>query len=149
MLPVAVAQATETVDAACLPGLTMRRAADLHPGTAKTDARDSFIIAEAARSMPAALRSIAAAEEQIAELAGQAGFDDDLRGQVTATRNRLRGLLTQVHPGLERAVRPHLHQFGALEALTRWSTPPRLAEAGRGHVRNRNTKHIPSGSRRR
>ena len=35
-----------------LPGLTVRRIADLHPGQAKTDARDAVIIAKAARTMP-------------------------------------------------------------------------------------------------
>lgn len=142
-LPVAVAQASEKVQVAYLPGLTMRRVADLHPGTAKTDARDAYIIAETARTMPAALRQIAASDEQVAELAVLAGFDDDLRGQITATRNRLRGLLTQIHPGLERAVGAHLHQSGVLDVLTRWPTPQRLADAGRGHVRNRLKKHNP------
>ncbi len=41
---------------AYLPGLTMRRVADLHPGQAKTDARDAYIIAETARTMPHTLR---------------------------------------------------------------------------------------------
>lgn len=27
-----------------------------------------------------------------------AGYDDDLAGEVTRTSNRLRGLLTQIHP---------------------------------------------------
>ncbi|MFF8096858.1 transposase [Streptomyces sp. NPDC016675] len=39
-------------------GLTMRRIADLYPGEAKTDARDAFIIADAARAMPHTLRVI-------------------------------------------------------------------------------------------
>jgi hypothetical protein len=56
-LPVAVAQA-EGVLVGYLPGLSMRRIADLHEGEAKTDARDAAIIAQAARSMPHALRSI-------------------------------------------------------------------------------------------
>lgn len=142
-LPVAVAQATEAIEIAYLPGLTMRRMADLHAGSAKTDARDAFIIAETARTMPAALRSIAVSDEQIAELAVLAGFDDDLLGQTTATRNRLRGLLTQIHPALERAVGPHLHQIGVLDALTTWPSPQRLKTAGRGHVRNRIKKHNP------
>jgi hypothetical protein len=51
VLPVAVAR-----DMGCpvayLPGLTMRRIADLYPGEAKTDAKDAFIIADAARAMP-------------------------------------------------------------------------------------------------
>ena len=49
-LPVAVARAMG-IDVAYLPGLAMRRIADLHPGNAKTDARDAYVIAEAARSM--------------------------------------------------------------------------------------------------
>ncbi len=50
-LPVAIAQDME-IQVAYLPGLTMRRVADLHPGEAKTDARDAYIIAETARTMP-------------------------------------------------------------------------------------------------
>lgn len=66
-LVIAVAQDLG-VDVAYLPGLTMRRVADLHPGQAKTDASDAFIIAETARTMPATLRGITAAEQSIAEL---------------------------------------------------------------------------------
>lgn len=142
-LPVAVAQSLEQVEVAYLPGLTMRRVADLHAGNAKTDARDAYIIAETARTMPATLRAIAASDEQIAELAVLAGFDDDLLAQTTATRNRLRGLLTQIHPGLESVVGLKLHHPGVLDALTRWPTPQALKTAGPGHVRNRIAKHNP------
>ena len=142
-LPVAVAQEAEDVEVAYLPGLTMRRMADLHAGSAKTDARDAFIIAETARTMPTALRQIATSDEQVAELAVLTGFDDDLLAQTTAARNRLRGLLTQIHPGLERVIGPRLHHYGALDVLSRWPTPQRIKDAGRGHVRNRITKHNP------
>ncbi|HGJ5882574.1 transposase, partial [Arsenophonus sp.] len=47
-LPVAVAR-SEGVLVGYLPGLAMRRIADLHRGEAKTDARDAAIIADAAR----------------------------------------------------------------------------------------------------
>ena len=43
-LPVTIARACGH-DVAYLPGLSMRRIADLYPGQAKTDARDAFIIA--------------------------------------------------------------------------------------------------------
>lgn len=142
-LPVAVAQAAQDVEVAYLPGLTMRRVADLHAGSAKTDARDAYIIAETARTMPSALRQIAVSDEQVAELAVLAGFDDDLLAQTTAARNRLRGLLTQIHPGLERVVGPKLHHPGVLDALTRWPTPQALKTAGRGHIRARIKKHNP------
>ena len=41
-LPVAVAQAAGAL-VGYLPGLAMRRIADLHPGEAKTDARDEYL----------------------------------------------------------------------------------------------------------
>src|SRR3954451_8713632 len=81
-LPLAVARDTGC-QVAYLPGLTMRRIADLYPGEAKTDARDAFIIADAARAMPHTLRTIDPADETIAELAMIAGFDDDLSGELT------------------------------------------------------------------
>ena len=60
-LPVAVARAIGC-QVAYLPGLAMRRIADLHPGSAKTDARDAYVIAEAARSMPHTPRRVDADE---------------------------------------------------------------------------------------
>ncbi|EQD70398.1 transposase [mine drainage metagenome] len=48
-LPVTVARA-EHVAVAYLPGLAMRRIADLHAGEAKTDARDAAIIARRPRA---------------------------------------------------------------------------------------------------
>ena len=136
-LPVAVAQACPGVEVAYLPGLAMRRIADLHPGSAKTDARDAAIIAEAARTMPHTLRSIRADEEQIAELAMLAGFDDGLAAQITATSNRLRGLLTQIHPALERVLGSRITHPAVADLLGRYPTPAQLKTAGPGHVRAR------------
>ena len=66
-LPVAVA-----LDAGCevayFPGLTMRRIADLHPGAAKTDARDAYVIADAARTLPHTLRRVDTGDEALADL---------------------------------------------------------------------------------
>ena len=104
-LPVAVAR-DEGVLVAYLPGLAMRRIADLHAGEAKTDARDAYIIAEAARSLPHTLRSLKLADGQVAELTMLCGFDEDLAGQITQVSNRIRGLLTQIHPALERVLGP-------------------------------------------
>lgn len=64
-LPLAVAR-DMGVQVGYLPGLAMRRIADLHPGEAKTDARDAAIIAQAARSMPHALRALRGDDEQTA-----------------------------------------------------------------------------------
>src|SRR5690606_40929162 len=98
------------IDLAYLPGLAMRRIADLHPGAAKTDARDAFIIAAAARTMPHSLRRVSTDDEALADLEVIIGFDDDLAGEVTRITNRIRGLLTQVHPALERVLGPKIHQ---------------------------------------
>ncbi|GAA1496111.1 hypothetical protein GCM10009628_11130 [Paeniglutamicibacter kerguelensis] len=91
-LPVAVAQA-QGILVAYLPGLAMRSIADLHPGEAKTDARDAYIISNAARTMPQSLHTVQVPEEHVAELSMLCGFDDDLAKQATATSNRIRGIL--------------------------------------------------------
>ena len=132
-LPVAVAQ-DAGIMVGYLPGLAMRRIADLHPGEAKTDARDAFIIAEAARTLPHTLRSIAVADEQTAELSMLCGFDDDLAKQSTAASNRIRGLLTQIHPALERVIGPHLDHPAMAELLRKYPTPAALRRAGQTRI---------------
>lgn len=47
-----------------LPGLTILRVANLYPGQAKTDARDAYIIAETARTMPHTPRGITVVKAQ-------------------------------------------------------------------------------------
>jgi transposase len=141
-LPVAVAGA-EGVLVAYLPGLAMRRIADLHAGEAKTDARDAYIIAEAARSMPHALRSLKIADTQVAELTMLCGFDEDLAAQITATSNRIRGLLTQIHPALERAVGPHLDHPAMLDLLERYPSPAHLASLNLKQLATRLLKLAP------
>lgn len=118
-------------------------APDLHPGEAKTDARDAFIIAEAARTMPHSLRSIQIADEQLAELTMLCGFDDDLAKQATATSNRIRGLLTQIHPALERVLGPRLDHPAVLDLLRTWLTPEALRHAGQRRIGNRLKKLAP------
>lgn len=141
-LPVAVARA-EGVLVAYLPGLAMRRIADLHAGEAKTDARDAAIIAEAARSMPHTLSSLRLADEQLAELTMLCGFDDDLAAQFTQTSNRIRGLLTQIHPALERVLGPRLDHPAVLDLLERYPSPAALAGTSEKTLANRLTKLAP------
>ncbi|HZX03854.1 IS110 family transposase [Kribbella sp.] len=119
------------IDVAYLPGLAMRRIADLHPGNAKTDARDAYIIAEAARSMPHALRGVDTGDEALADLQVIVGYDDDLAGEVTRISNRIRGLLTQIHPALERVLGPKAQHPAVLELLIRYAGPQGLAGATR------------------
>ena len=80
-LAVAVAQHLG-ITVAYLPGLTMRRIADMYPGTAKTDEKDAFIIADAARTMLHTLRSIQDSDEDEATLGMLTGFDLDLARQL-------------------------------------------------------------------
>ncbi|MET8809459.1 IS110 family transposase [Streptomyces sp. NPDC004546] len=129
-LPLAVARDTGC-RVAYLPGLTMRRIADLYPGESKTDARDAAIKADAARTMPHTLRDLAPDDETVAELNMLVGFDDDLAGEVTRIKNRLRGLLTQIHPSLERVLGPRLDHPAVLVLLERHGSPAQLRKAGR------------------
>lgn len=73
-LAVAIAQNLE-IPVAYLPGLSMRLIVDMYPGTAKTDEKDAFIIADAARTMPHTLRSIQVSDEDEATLGMLTGFD--------------------------------------------------------------------------
>ena len=127
-LPVAVARA-EGIGVAHLPGLAIRRIADLHAGEAKTDARDAYVIAEVARSLPHTLRSLKLADSELAELTMLCGFDDDLAGQITQASNRIRGLLTQIHPALERVIGAHLDHPAMLDLLEHYPSPVQLAAA--------------------
>ena len=110
-LAVAVAQ-DMGITVGYLPGLSMRRIADLTPGSAKTDAKDAAVIAQAARTMPHTLHAISTSDEETAALSMLTGFDLDLARQVNQTANRIRGLYTQIHPALEAVVGPG------------WSTTP-------------------------
>ena len=112
-LPAAVAQGAGIL-VGYLPGMAMRRIVDLNPGEAKTNARDAYMIAEAARTMPHTLRSSAVADKQAAELSMLCGFDDDLAKQATAASNRIRGLLTQIQPSLL------LHAGGDTTVIALW-----------------------------
>lgn len=141
-LPVAVAQAVGVL-VGYLPGLAMRRAADLHPGEAKTDARDALIIAETARTMPHTLRAIDIADEDIAELTMLCGFDDDLLGEITRVTNRARGVLTQIQPALERVIGPRLHHPAITDLLARWGSPTAIRKAGLRRVTTQLVKRAP------
>jgi transposase len=132
-LPLAVAR-DMGVQVGYLPGLAMRRIADLHPGEAKTDARDAAIIAQAARSMPHALRALRGDDEQTADLAMLSGFDDDSAEQINQTSNRLRGLLTHIHPALERVLGARMQHPAVLDLLQRYPTPQAMRTAGRARM---------------
>ncbi|WP_409482884.1 IS110 family transposase [Arsenicicoccus dermatophilus] len=144
-LPIAVARSMG-IAVAYLPGLAMRRIADLHPGNAKTDARDAFIIADAARTMPHTLRRVDVGEEALAELKVLVGFDDDLAAEATRLSNRIRGLLTQFHPALERVLGPKIATKAGLAVLEHLGGPQGITRAGRARLARVITKANPRGA---
>ena len=139
-LAVAVAQHM-AIPVAYLPGLTMRRIADLYPGDAKTDKKDAFIIADAARSLPHTLRELTQADTNETTLGMLTGFDLDLSRQVNQVSNRIRGLFTQIHPALEKIVGLRLEHDAVLEVLIAWPTPDKLRKAGRTRIDAKLKKH--------
>ena len=130
-LAVAVAQ-DMGITVGYLPGLSMRRIADLTPGSAKTDAKDAAVIAGAARSMPHTLRAVSTSDEDAAALSMLTGFDLDLARQVNQSANRIRGLFTQIHPALEAVMGPWLEHDAVLEARRRPAHSSRSEESGQG-----------------
>ena len=128
-LAIAVAR-DMSIDVAYLPGLAMRRIADLHPGQAKTDARDAYVIADAARTMPHTLRRVGKDDEALAGLTVLAGYDADLAAEATRLTNRLRDALLHIHPALERLLGKHFDRPGVLAVLAAAPTPDALRELG-------------------
>lgn len=93
--------------------------------------------------MPHALRRVDAGDEALADLEVIVGFDDDLAGEVTRVANRIRGLLTQVHPALERALGPRVQHRAVLELLARFGGPEGLRAAGRRRLLAVAKTHAP------
>lgn len=71
------------------------------------------------------------------------GFDEDIVKQLNQTANRLRGLLTQIHPALERVIGPRLDHPAVLELLQRYPSPNALAAAGKARIGNLLVKKAP------
>ena len=136
-LTVAVAQ-DMGITVGYLPGLAMRRIANLTPGSTKTDGKDTdtkdaAVIAGAARTMPHTLRAINASDEDAAALSMLTGFDLDLARQVNQSANRIRGQsFTQIHPTLEAVVGPWLEHDAVLEARRRLAHSSRPEASGQG-----------------
>ncbi len=90
---------------AYVPGLVMRRAADLYPGEAKTDRRDAYVLADTARTRRRQVHWLdTSSDELLARLRVLNGFDIDLAADQTRLTNRLRDALTSIAPALERAL---------------------------------------------
>ena len=116
---------------AYVPGLVMRRAADLYPGEAKTDRRDAYVLADTARTRRRQVHWLdTSSDELLARLRVLNGFDIDLAADQTRLTNRLRDALTSIAPALERALGDRLHPAGVRDLLARYPTLTALRAAG-------------------
>src|SRR5829696_6034672 len=110
-LAIAVARSMG-VEVGYLPGLAMRRIAELYPGEGKTDARDAFVIADAARTLAHTMRRVGPEEQTVTAVGVLAGYDADLAAESTRLTNRLHDALMHVHPALERLLGKHFRRRG-------------------------------------
>lgn len=110
----------------------MRESADLYPGRSKTDARDAFIIADTARTIPHTLRAVERNSEILSALKVLFGVGKDLTRESTHVINPLRPLWVQIYPSLER-VFPGvvLTRTIVLDFLIRYQGPIELKIAGK------------------
>lgn len=124
-------------------GLQMRRAADLYVGTAKTDPKDAFVIADYARRNLDRLTWLHVDDDLIVELRVLNGRDADLAADQTRMMNRVRDALTATSPALERVLGQHLSKGGVRDVIRRYPTPTALRAAGKARVRNAMKKRSP------
>ncbi len=101
------------------------------------------MIADAARTLPHTLRRVDVGEQTLAELKGLVGFDDDLAGEATRLSNRIRGLLAQVHPALERVLGPTLATKQVLALIAAYGGPQDMTTAGKARLLRTATKANP------
>jgi transposase len=131
------------VPVAYVPGLVMRRASELYPGEAKTDRRDSFVLADTARTHARRLHWLELGDETLERLRVLGGYDDDLAHDVNRTANRLRDMLLAISPALERVLGPRLDHPVARALLARYPTPTALRAAGRRRLGPLAKRHAP------
>ena len=131
------------VPVAYIPGLVMRRAADLYPGEAKTDRRDAYVIADTARTRRDQIHWLSVDDDLLVQLRVLNGLDVDLAADATRHANRLRDALTSISPALERAVGTKLQHAGVRDLLAKYPTPTALRAAGKTRIRTVTAKRSP------
>ncbi len=109
----------------------MNKLREAYPGGEnKSDPKDAFVIADQLRFRWRSLPEVAAKREHLAELRVLVGYRRDLVQEQVRRTTRLRGMLAEVFPGLERAL--DWRKEGPLLAVTKVATPTaarRLGEA--------------------
>jgi transposase len=97
-------------------------------GEHKSDPRDAGVIADQVRHRRD-LRAVDAISDLDAEIRLLVGRRRELVGDQTRRINRLRDLLSSIHPGLERVIDPT--QKAGQQLLLRYVTPHEIRRAGR------------------
>lgn len=132
------------VPVAYVPGLVMRRAADLYPGEAKTDRRDAFVLADTGRTRRRQVHWLDVGNDDLLDqLRVLNGFDVDLAADATRVANRLRDALTSISPALERALGSRLGHAGVRDLLAMAPTPSELRRRGRARIAATLAKRSP------
>lgn len=116
---------------AYLTGLMMHRAAAGYRGEGKTDARDAFVIADQAR-VRRDLGLLRPGDDIAVDLRILTGRRLDVVFDRTRQINRLRALLLEVCPAMERALT--LTNKGPLTLLTRYQNPAQIRRAGAARI---------------
>jgi len=96
--------------------------------------------------MPHNLRRVDLGEETLAELKVLVGFDEDLSGEATRLSNRIRGLLTQIHPALERVLGPKLTTKAGLAVIEQLGGPQGIRQASKSRLLRVIAKANPRGA---
>lgn len=115
------------------PGRVVNQMATAYRGEAKTDARDSYVIAETARHR-ADLTEIEVSSELVVELRLLVTHRADLVADRVRIVNRLRDVLSGYFPALEREF-DFAHSRGAAMLLTGYQTPATIRRLGASRLR--------------
>ena len=113
------------------PGIAVNRAGQgFAGGERKSDPRDARTIADLVRTRD--LRPILADDETVMAIRVKIGRRRDLIEEQTRRISRLRGLLSSIHPGLERDL--DVTCKAPLVLLTRYVTPAEIRQAGKRRI---------------
>jgi transposase len=115
-----------------VPGVAVNRARDAYGSEAKSDPRDARIIADQLRLRWRSLPEVRLRGEAAAEVRALVGHRRDLVQEQTRRIARLRGLLSEVFPGLEAAL--NLTRKGALLVVTKAARPAAVRGLGQARL---------------
>ena len=122
------------LDVAQMPPKRFRQVAETY-GEGKSDAKDAFIIADAARSTPRNVRLLEGRSDALAAIRVVTSCRDDAVRERTRTYNRLHDLINQACPPLERLFSgQRLHGELATRIFARYGGPHGLRRAGRSRA---------------